>query len=74
MSEIERDDLTLNTFDPNWAIERNSHLHQGNWNLVYKTLHKLGKIEHNIYIYIYTQLTNNKKVKKYNQKTGTNQD
>ena len=30
MSEIERDDLTLNTFDPNWARERNSHLHQGN--------------------------------------------
>ena len=30
MSEIEIDDLTLSTFDPNRAIEWNSHLHQGN--------------------------------------------
>ena len=41
MSEIERDDLTLSTFDPNRALERNSHLHQGNRNLVNITLHKL---------------------------------
>ena len=30
MSKIEREDLILSTFDANRAIERNSHLHQGN--------------------------------------------
>ena len=30
MSKIEGEELILSTFDPNRAIERNSHLHQGN--------------------------------------------
>ena len=30
MSKIEGEDLILSTFDPNRAIKRNSHLHQGN--------------------------------------------
>ena len=30
MSKIEEEHLILSTCDPNRAIERNSHLHQGN--------------------------------------------
>ena len=46
MSKIKGENLTLSTLSPNWAIERNSYLHQGN--LVYVALYKylVGKTEH----------------------------